>query len=259
MAYVYRHIRLDKNEPFYIGIGSDRNYKRASSIKDRNKYWGNIVNKYGYEIEILINDLTWEEACNKEIEFIHLYGRKDLNKGSLVNLTNGGDGAKGVFFSNKRKKEISNRIKGKGNPFYGKKHSIETIQKFKYIAQNRLPEIYNKIALANSNKIIPKEVRIKISNSTKGQKNHFYGKNHTKQSKKKISIKAVGRILSDELKNKISLNTPKSQKLYKLIDNKIIEYNSIRDASKKTGISRSRLNNNNYAKYGFYDNIAEIK
>jgi hypothetical protein len=42
---VYRHIRLDKNEPFYIGIGSDRNYKRASSIKDRNKYWGNIVNK----------------------------------------------------------------------------------------------------------------------------------------------------------------------------------------------------------------------
>ena len=33
--------------------------------------------------------------------------------------------------------------------------------------------------------------------------NHFYGKNHTKQSKKKISIKAIGRILSDELKNKI--------------------------------------------------------
>jgi hypothetical protein len=23
MAYLYRHIRHDKNEPFYIGIGSD--------------------------------------------------------------------------------------------------------------------------------------------------------------------------------------------------------------------------------------------
>ena len=22
MAYVYRHIRLDKNEPFYIGVGT---------------------------------------------------------------------------------------------------------------------------------------------------------------------------------------------------------------------------------------------
>lgn len=28
MAYLYRHIRLDKNEPFYIGIGSDSNYNR---------------------------------------------------------------------------------------------------------------------------------------------------------------------------------------------------------------------------------------
>ena len=27
MAVVYRHIRLDKNEPFYIGIG--KNIKRA--------------------------------------------------------------------------------------------------------------------------------------------------------------------------------------------------------------------------------------
>lgn len=30
MAYVYRHIRLDKNIPFYIGIGlKDYNYKRV--------------------------------------------------------------------------------------------------------------------------------------------------------------------------------------------------------------------------------------
>jgi len=29
MCYVYRHIRLDKNEPFYIGIGSDFNYQRS--------------------------------------------------------------------------------------------------------------------------------------------------------------------------------------------------------------------------------------
>jgi hypothetical protein len=24
MIYLYRHIRLDKNEPFYIGIGEDK-------------------------------------------------------------------------------------------------------------------------------------------------------------------------------------------------------------------------------------------
>jgi hypothetical protein len=27
--YVYRHIRLDKNEPFYIGIKNKKNYARA--------------------------------------------------------------------------------------------------------------------------------------------------------------------------------------------------------------------------------------
>jgi hypothetical protein len=33
MVYLYRHIRLDKNEPFYIGIGSDKQYKRSNKIK----------------------------------------------------------------------------------------------------------------------------------------------------------------------------------------------------------------------------------
>jgi hypothetical protein len=32
MAYLYRHIRHDKNEPFYIGIGSDNNYKRSKQV-----------------------------------------------------------------------------------------------------------------------------------------------------------------------------------------------------------------------------------
>ena len=35
MAVLYRHIRIDKNEPFYIGIGDKEN--RAYSHKGRNK------------------------------------------------------------------------------------------------------------------------------------------------------------------------------------------------------------------------------
>jgi hypothetical protein len=35
MAYVYRHIRLDKNEPFYIGIGSDSSFARANDFKEK--------------------------------------------------------------------------------------------------------------------------------------------------------------------------------------------------------------------------------
>ena len=45
MAYIYKHIRLDTNEVFYIGIGSDNTYKRANLKKGRNIYWNNIINK----------------------------------------------------------------------------------------------------------------------------------------------------------------------------------------------------------------------
>jgi hypothetical protein len=114
MAYLYRHIRLDKNEPFYIGIGDNdgNNYKRAFSKQDRNKHWRNIVAQTPYEIEILLDDLTWNEACSKEIEFIALYGRVDLNKGPLVNMTDGGEGQQGKIMSLEQKLKISQAKKG---------------------------------------------------------------------------------------------------------------------------------------------------
>ena len=93
MAYLYRHIRLDRNEPFYIGIGTDSEYKRAYSRYHRNNYWNVIILKTQYEVEIILDDLTKEEAIEKEIEFIKLYGRRSLNEGPLCNLTDGGEGA----------------------------------------------------------------------------------------------------------------------------------------------------------------------
>ena len=111
---MYRHIRVDSNKPFYIGIGEDlpKNidlYKRAFETTNRNKFWLNIVNKTNYKVDIILDNLNWKEACKKEIEFISLYGRKDLKKGSLVNLTDGGEGKKGVKDSleTKFKKSIS--------------------------------------------------------------------------------------------------------------------------------------------------------
>ena len=66
MAYVYRHIRLDKNEPFYIGIGSDMTNKRANERARRSELWKKIVAKSDYEIDIMLNDITYEEAKLKE-------------------------------------------------------------------------------------------------------------------------------------------------------------------------------------------------
>ena len=126
MPVIYRHIRLDKNEPFYIGIG--KTDKRAYCKKQRNKLWYNIVNKSEYIVEIVMDNLTWEQACEKEKEFISIYGRKDLGKGTLVNMTDGGDGNNN--FSKEVREKISNAHKGNQ---YGKgwKPTKEQIEKIK--------------------------------------------------------------------------------------------------------------------------------
>ena len=111
MAFVYRHIRLDKNEPFYIGISKDQ--YRPYATKNRSKYWARIVNKSDYRVEILFDDLTYEQAKEKEIEFISLYGRKDLNNGCLVNMTDGGEGSLNVVVSEETRRLISQNNKGR--------------------------------------------------------------------------------------------------------------------------------------------------
>ena len=115
MAYIYRHIRLDKNEPFYIGISKDA--YRPFTKKGRNKYWLRITNKTEYKVDILFDNLSYDEAKSKEIEFIALYGRKDSKNGTLVNMTDGGEGSLNIIVSDETRKLISQNNKGrKGIP-----------------------------------------------------------------------------------------------------------------------------------------------
>ena len=131
--YLYRHIRLDKNEPFYIGIGKKDNknhrsekteYLRAYNKTDRNNWWKKVVSKTEYEVEIILESDNYKVIKQKEIEFIALYGRRDLEKGTLVNMTDGGDGILNVSFSSRQKQ--SQKKKGKNNPQWGKKGELST-------------------------------------------------------------------------------------------------------------------------------------
>ena len=64
MAVVYRHIRLDKNEPFYIGIGRDE--ARAFSKKGRNRHWRFITTKSNYEIDIYLRIYLGSKLVRKK-------------------------------------------------------------------------------------------------------------------------------------------------------------------------------------------------
>jgi hypothetical protein len=179
MAIVYRHIRKDKNEPFYIGIGETE--KRAYEKRARNSFWRKVASKTQYTIEILFDDLTWEEACEKEKEFISLYGRKDLNTGILVNLTNGGDGTWGIIPWNKGKhhtEEQIEKLKISHKGMTGKKHSTETI--------------------------------LKMRQSSLGKKGTRLGMKSTEETKLKMRNSQLGKKMSEETKIKIS-NTLKQK------------------------------------------------
>jgi hypothetical protein len=193
MAYLYRHIRLDKNEPFYIGIGSNNNYKRAYDTYKRNKIWKDIVSKSLYEVEILLDDLTWEEVCIKEIEFIKLYGRKDLGNGTLSNLTDGGEGY--LNPSNETRLKISNSKQGCNNPMYGKK--ISQIHKNKIANSNlgRVFSIETRNKISNSQKGIPRnseENKKYLSKINSGSNHPQYGKTKSESTKEKISKSRLG-------------------------------------------------------------------
>lgn len=153
--YVYRHVRLDTNVPFYIGIGTKPDkfngfiteYKRAFCKQSRNTYWKNIASKYGYKVEILFESSDKDLILQKETEFINLYGRLDLGTGGLVNMTDGGEGSFNMSvetrevirqknirrtFSEETLKKMSIARKGKKMPFnpnrtkkIGKPHTEE--------------------------------------------------------------------------------------------------------------------------------------
>ena len=146
MAIVYQHIRLDTNEVFYVGISS--NYRRAYEKADRrNIIWGRIAKKTDYKIEIVSEDLTWDEACNLEISLIKKIGRLDLGKGTLANLTNGGDGTINRIQTQQEKDKRANSLRG----------------------LKRTEESKQKISIAHIGKVFSEESKKRMSDSHLGQ------------------------------------------------------------------------------------------
>lgn len=124
MYYVYEHLRNDTSEVFYVGKGKDY---RASSTKNRNAYWKNVVKKAGgFTVRFVAENIDDEElAYFCEEERIDQLKRLGF---ILTNLTNGGEGASGGenhhMWGKPHPDEGSKRPwvgkSGKDNPMYGK-------------------------------------------------------------------------------------------------------------------------------------------
>ena len=176
---LYRHIK-PCGETFYIGIG---NKYRPYSNDYRNVFWKKITNKYpDYEVQIVKSNLTWEDACELEKILISWYGRRDLNKGTLCNMTDGGEGCVGHVYSEK------------------------TIERFKEIGRQRMTEKYKQYMLSfNIGKFVSEETRIKSSIANTGRKNSELSKLNISNGKINKAI-ITSRSVIDTETNKIWSN-----------------------------------------------------
>lgn len=254
MAYVYRHIRLDKNEPFYIGIGGDDNYKRANTKLGRNKFWKNVTSVSDFTVDILVDNVSWDEACIKECEFISIYKRRK-DGGTLCNLTLGGEGQKGMTPWNlgkktpeeTRKKQSLKRM-GKTSPIKGTKRPQHVIDACVKANLGRTP--WNKGVKMSESAKAKRAVSMQGKYKT-GEAHHQYGKPIPIKVLEALRLANIDRepfnkgkkMTEQHYKNYLLASIKKYKPVLKFsIDGVFIEeYNSIAAAAKYLGITRGCL------------------
>lgn len=112
-VYVYRDPRPTKNsQPVYVGKGTGDRDLSHWSRGSHNKPFQDFIAHLKARGLVATCDRVFEteveaEAFAKEIELIALYGRRNLGKGPLFNLTDGGEGATGSVRSDEEKAHLS--------------------------------------------------------------------------------------------------------------------------------------------------------
>lgn len=172
-------IMAGENHPNYGKQMSDEQKKKVSESRRGQKAWNK--GKRG---------IYSEETLKKMSEAHSNISEETRNKMS--------EAQKGKTFSEEHRKKLSEAKKGRvmteehkkiiSATHKGKKVSIETRKKMSDSAKNKPP--------------VTDEARKKMSEAHTGEKNHFYGKTHSEETRKKISEAASN--MSEETRKKMS-------------------------------------------------------
>jgi len=165
-------------EPIYIGKGcrgrKEEHWKciiEGKVLEKITPFYSKLKSLYNKNIEPIrfkiLHNVTKIEAFAEEIKLIRIIGRRDLKRGTLLNMTNGGEGNQGQLFSKETREKMSNARKGK-------KRSEKTKEK-----------ISKSLILRNETRLGPHPLK-----NTKCSDEH----------KEKISIAKTGNPLSKEHK-----------------------------------------------------------
>ena len=182
--------------------GCDYRNKSIPEDSDEQPIFYKAIRKYKWDNfipTILETNLTLEEANKREqywIAFYHTWIEDPQCWG--YNMQPGGNNHK---MSEETKEKLREKFSGENNPFYGKHHTEESIQKIKEHLPNK-----------------------------EGKNNPFYGKHHTEESKQKISkskqgqgSKAIHCITTNEFFNSIR----EASKKYNISRNLVFSHSGI--------------------------------
>lgn len=201
--YIYEIWSSIEQIPIYVGYGKhDRkgrphqryedHFYEASKYKNTKKtskssnlYKLNVINevienggtliyKFPYE------NITLSDAYLRETELILLYGRRDLDTGTLTNLDSGGRG--GREWSQLSKDKLSKTNSGRISPTKGMKFGKYSDERKQAISAGRIrfiqehPEHSSIMSEIRKTQIITEETKKKISESLKGRPSPMKGR-----------------------------------------------------------------------------------
>jgi len=180
MDIFYTYIYYDpsrKNEPIYVGKGKGERAWTHLTRKHMHPFIQRLQLMKRNNIEPIIgfySELDEELAHLVEQELISKFGRKNLGLGTLLNLTDGGDGVSGI--KHVRTAEHCRKL---SEAQKNKPKSERTRKNISKACKGRIPhnvgiplsaELKENLRVKNLGKIVPADVRKKIGDTQRGKK-----------------------------------------------------------------------------------------
>ena len=219
--YVYEWIRLDTNEPFYVGKGNGNRWKDL--IRGRNYHFNNIVNKIPVVVNILHDNLDEETAYGLEVWYIREY--RDIIGYDLCNINDGGEGCV---------------LCGELNGMYGKKGKDAPMYDVHRCGEDA----------PNYGKHHTEEAKIKISTALKGKKKSV---NTIEKRRKSITGKYIGK----NSWNKRAIICLTTNKIFYLMEDALKYYNLKSAGELSTCCKGYRERKGKIIKVSFYGKLSD--
>ena len=221
MYIVYKH--TCPNGKVYIGITSNYARRCVPSNYKHNIRWTRAINKYGWKDikhEILFENLTKEEACQKEIELIALHKSTDQRFGYNVNLGGNIPFSYGKHLSKTHKQNIARANTGKVPTEAAREKNRQA-----HLGKSHTEETRQKMILAHKGKHT-------------GANNGMYGKNPWNKGKKIA--------LTPEQFDKVSKAHTKIMILYQYtLEGELLNtFSTYEEATRATGVPKRSIANN---------------